>query len=204
MDVAIDRNWQVLLLGGASGVGKTQVSYRLAAALGLGITEVDDFQVILRRMTTPEQLPQLHFWDTHPDEARQLDEAQLLAHAQAVGREMAPALEAVIANHLTDGPSLVLEGDFILPALAAQSEFAGVSANGRVRAVFLYEDDEQQILCNYRARTGEEQTRRARASWNYSEWLRAEAAQLRLPIVAARPWDTVLERVRAAFARRDT
>jgi 2-phosphoglycerate kinase len=187
--------WQVLLLGGASGVGKTQVSYRLAAALGLGITEVDDFQVILQCMTTPEQLPRLHFWDMYPDEAQRLDEAQLLAHIQAVGRELAPALEAVIANHLTDGPSLVLEGDFILPELAARTAFAGVHADRRVRAVFIYEEDEQQILRNYHARDDKEQTRRARASWNYSQWLREEAARFGLPTVAARPWNTGLERV---------
>lgn len=36
--------WQVLLLGGASGVGKSSVSYRLAQHYGVGLTEVDDFQ----------------------------------------------------------------------------------------------------------------------------------------------------------------
>jgi hypothetical protein len=65
--------------------------------------------------------------------------------------------------------------------------------------VFLYEDDEQQILRNYQARENTAQARRARASWNYSEWLRAEAARLGLPAIAARPWDTVLERVIEAF-----
>jgi len=51
------RDWQVLLIGGASGVGKTAVSYRVAERYGVGITEVDDFQVLLEAMTTPEQLP---------------------------------------------------------------------------------------------------------------------------------------------------
>ena len=53
---------QVLLIGGASLSGKTSVSYRLANHFNVGITEVDDFQVILERMTTPEQQPELH-WD---------------------------------------------------------------------------------------------------------------------------------------------
>jgi len=50
----VTRSWQVLLIGGASGSGKTRVSYRLANHFNVGITEVDDFQVILERMTTPE------------------------------------------------------------------------------------------------------------------------------------------------------
>src|SRR5471030_84036 len=59
------RQWQVLLLGGPSGVGKTAVSYRLARYFGVGITEVDDFQVLLERMTTVEQQPAIHFRLTH-------------------------------------------------------------------------------------------------------------------------------------------
>ena len=50
-----------VLIGGASGSGKTSVSYRLANHFNVGITEIDDFQVILERMTTPEQQPELHW-----------------------------------------------------------------------------------------------------------------------------------------------
>ena len=61
----VTRSWQVLLIGGASGSGKTSVSYRLAHHFNVGITEVDDFQVILERMTTPAQQPELH-WGPRP------------------------------------------------------------------------------------------------------------------------------------------
>jgi len=94
------RDWQALLIGGASGVGKTSVSYRLAHHYAVGITEVDDFQVILERMTTPEQQPILHYWRTHPDEARRMDEEQQLAFMQGYSRVMAAALDLVIANLL--------------------------------------------------------------------------------------------------------
>ncbi len=58
------RRWDVLLLGGAAGTGKTFVSYRLAQYFGTGITEVDDFQVLLETLTTPEGFPELHYWQT--------------------------------------------------------------------------------------------------------------------------------------------
>ncbi len=48
----VARPWQVLLIGGASGSGKTSVSYRVADHFKVGIIEVDDFQIILERMTT--------------------------------------------------------------------------------------------------------------------------------------------------------
>ena len=153
------RTWQVLLFGGASGVGKTSVSYRLAHAFGVGLTEVDDFQIVLERLTTPEQQPALHYFRLHTAEVLRMDDEQMLAHTLSVADAMSV----------------------------------------QVRAVFLYEEDEQQILRNFRARAGEEQPRRARASWYYSEWLRREAARLGLPAVPAQPWHTVLERVIAAL-----
>ena len=195
--------WRVLLLGGASGVGKTSVSYRLARHFGVSLVEVDDFQAVLERMTTPEEQPELHFFRTRRDEWRALDEEGRLAHALRYGAVMADALEVVIANHLEGGTPLMLEGDFILPSLAVRASYGDEPAAGRVRAVFLYEEDEAQIARNYLTREGRDQAGRARASWRYSEWLRHEAARLRLPIVAARPWDTVLARCIAAVDSPD-
>ena len=62
--------WSVLLLCGASGTGKTQVSYPLARHYGVPIVEVDDLVEALQAMTTPEQQPILHYWRTHPEAAR--------------------------------------------------------------------------------------------------------------------------------------
>ena len=183
---------------GASGVGKTSVSYRLARWFGVGITEVDDFQVLLERMTTPEQQPAIHFWRTHP-EADQLPADAIMEHALELGRAMTPGLEAVIANHLETSTPMLLEGDFILPALAAQASFAGEANGGRVRAVFLHEPDEQ-LAANYLSREPRSgpQLTRARVSWQIGRWLAQEAQRHGLPVVRARPWDTALERVVAA------
>ncbi|MGH9176255.1 MAG: hypothetical protein ACRD1H_17945 [Vicinamibacterales bacterium] len=186
------RSWQVLLLGGASGVGKTRVSYRLARHYDAALTEVDDFQIVLERMTSPEQYPALHAWRLQPEWVLAMTDDELLEHTQRIGAVMAVALAPVIANHVAEQTPIVLEGDFIFPALA-------VSSGPRVRAVFLYEPDEAQIRRNYLAREGEAHPRRPRASWRYSEWLRAECALLGIPTVAARPWDTVLHRVVAAI-----
>lgn len=196
-----ERTWQVLLLGGASGVGKTSVSYRLAHRYGVGLTEVDDFQIVLERMTTPEQYPELHFWRTHPEDARRMDEDEQLDHMLRYSKVMSQALEPVIGNHIESRAPVVLEGDFLLPSLAVRTRYGDVdAAAGQVRAVFLHEPDERQIFENYRAREGEEQPRRTRLSFRHSHWLHQEALRLGVPCVPARPWDTVLERVMAAVA----
>jgi 2-phosphoglycerate kinase len=154
-------------------------------------------------MTTPEQQPVLHYWYTHYEEARRLSEGQMLAQMLSYSRVMARALELVIANHIESRAPIVLEGDFILPSLAVQPSYNGVAADGQVRAVFLYEEDEGQIGRNYLAREGEEQPGRARVSWRHSEWLRREAERLGVPTLPARPWETVLERVIAALEEQD-
>jgi 2-phosphoglycerate kinase len=195
--VSVERGWDVLLIGGASGVGKTHVSYPLARHFGVGITEIDDFHVILERMTTPEQQPALHSFRTDPEAFFALDEEGKLAHAIAYATAMVEPLTYVIANHLDGGAPVVLEGDFLLPSLAVAADYDGIPAAGRVRAFILYEEDEAQIDRNYLAREGEPQGVRVRASWRYSEWLRQEAERLGVPTLAARPWQTVVARALA-------
>ena len=189
-----DRPWQVLLLGGASGVGKTQISYRLAQHYGVGLTEVDDFQVILEAMTTAEQYPVLHFWRTHPEEALRMSDDERLDFMLSYCRVLDQALSLVVANHIESRAPVVLEGDFILPSLAVQPRYGDVDAGGQVRAVFLVERSEEQLGQNYLAREGHVQSERAHASWRHSEWLREECRRLDVPAMPARPWDTTLER----------
>ncbi len=195
------RAWDVLLLGGPSGVGKTSVSYPLARHFGVGIMEVDDFVRLLERMTTPEQQPAVHRIRAHPD-ADRLSDREVVDHLLDLGGAMAAGLEAVIANHLETATPVVMEGDFILPALAARADFDGQPNGGRVRAVFLEEPDEPQLVANFLSREPHApmQTRRARVSWLYGRRLAEDANRLGLPVLTARPWDTVLERVIAAVS----
>ena len=127
----------------------------------MGITEVDDFQVVLERMTTPEQQPALHFWRTHPDPGS-LSAEEIQEQGLDILQVMMPALEAVIENHLEEGTPILLEGDFIHPALAAQDAFGEQPNGGRVRGIFLYEADEDQVVRNFLGRepaTGPQRTR---------------------------------------------
>ncbi|GCE06824.1 hypothetical protein [Dictyobacter aurantiacus] len=192
------RPWQVLLLGGPSGVGKTSVSYRLAQHFGIGITEVDDFQVVLERMTTPAEQPVLHYWRTHP-RAGDLPVEEIVKHTIAVGQVMVPALAAVITNHIESRAPVILEGDFILPMLA--TAFSDSSQRNPVQALFLYEDSEEQFRRNFMQREPEHgpQEKRARVSWLYGQWLKHEAKRVGALTIAARPSADLFERIVTAL-----
>jgi 2-phosphoglycerate kinase len=196
----MDRRWTVLLLGGASGVGKSQISRPLARHFGADMTAVDDIYLALERMTSPERYPEVHRWRLDPASVVAFDDDEMLQHTLGVAAFVSDALQPVIAEHLESSDAIVLDGDFLLPSLAASETFDDVRADGRVRGLFLLED-EDQLGRNFREREGEEQARRARASWRYGEHLREECARLGIPAIEARPWHSVLERAIDAVSR---
>jgi len=200
--------WTVLLLGGASGVGKTVVAAALGRHFGAPWVQLDDFRLTLERATTSAEQPDLHYL-TAP--ARAAEVAALAPDAYcaaliAMNTTLARATEIVVAHHVGVGAPLVLEGDGVVPEVAADPMFAGVNTGGAVRAVFLDEPDEAALYANMLRRgrgfetlPASMQRQQARAPWLYGAWLAGEARRFGLPVVPARPWESVLERVRAVL-----
>ncbi len=201
--------WQVFLIGGSSGVGKTQVAQELARTLSLPLLLADDIRLALQQVTIPEQQADLHtFLNYQPEQWRNAE--QIKEDWIAVGQAMLPPLKTILAHHVVVSGvgRLILEGDGILPALAKPDTFADLKhfsrlrLNDEVRAVFLVEPDEEQILSNLRARGRgfdkwglEEQRAFAHASWLYGEWLAREANSRNLPVLSPRPYENLLERI---------
>jgi hypothetical protein len=112
----------------------------------------------------------------------------------------------VIAHHLVVsgvGP-LIIEGDGVLPSLAAQDQFVGAQPNtpAQVRSVFLHEAEEAVLLDNMRQRgrgfdefTSEQQVNFAHGAWLFGNWIKSEAENFNQPVLSCRPWDTLDERV---------
>lgn len=184
------RDWCVLLIGGASGSGKTCVSYPLAKLLAINLIEVDDFQVFLSSMSTPQQQPEIHYWDTHPDWQQEGAEATV-GQLIDVGRAFIPGLKAVVENHIESNMPVVIEGDFILPELCSLLD------KQKVKAIFIHEPSKEQILNNYLSREPGlgVQEYRTEVSYRYGNWLATECERYGIPIVESRPWDTVMDRI---------
>ena len=196
--------WKVLLLGGHSGVGKTVVARQLAQYYAVGLAEVDDFRLVLQRITTPEQHPVLHFF-LHADITHwSVDD--LRDRLIAVNQLVCEALEIAVANHVATNTPCILEGDGILPAFAAQQSFANLDIRQTIRAAFIVEDDKDRLLQSMQLRersfdtfSRKEQHHWVELSWSYGRWLEEQASQYGLPVVPAQPWDTLLTRIQAAI-----
>jgi 2-phosphoglycerate kinase len=196
----IERSWDVLLVGGPSGAGKSSLAYPLARGLGIPVLEIDDIVAALQAMTTPEQRPELFYWQTHP-EALDAPADEIMQQGIALAAALEPALAAVVGNHLETDMPVVIEGDFLRPSFTIQSGYADQPAGTRVRGIFVLEDDPAQIAANYAAREPDAGDERARAevSVAWSRWLAEEAQRHAVPTIASRPWADLISRASAAL-----
>lgn len=184
-----NRNWTVLFIGGASGMGKSSAAYELARFYNVNVLEVDDISQAVKAVTTRELLPVIHYWSTGVN-WMDIGVGGNVKWLKDVSKEMIPALKAVVENHLEADVPVIIEGDFIDP------EFTAAFENPKVKAVYIYEPDKDQIVQNYLAREGGElQHFRADVSAQYGEWLAATCEKLGIKVVEARSWDTVVDRI---------
>jgi len=190
--------FRVLLIGGSSGTGKTTIAQQLAEFYGYSVVLVDDLRLAAQAIISAEQHPDLHVFLRQGTTAYDSAEAYrdgLITVAQV----MLPAIRMVVDHHIAVDAPIIIEGDGILPQLITSGD------KSRVQAVFLHEPDETIILNNMlRRRRGFEKTERAqqriqaRGSGLYGEWLKSKAEKQGVSVIDARPFETLLERVKTA------
>ncbi len=184
-----DRNWTVLFIGGASGMGKSSVAYELARFYKVNVIEVDDICQAVKAMTTKEILPAIHYWSSGID-WMDIGVSGNVKWLIDVSKEMIPGIKAIVENHIESGVPVIIEGDFIHPELTVSFE------NPKVKSVYINEPDKNQILQNYLAREGGElQHFRADISIEYGAWLVNTCEKLGIKVIESRPWNTVVDRI---------
>ena len=203
-------DWRVLLIGGNSGAGKTHLAQEFVREWGIPVLMVDDIRMALQKATTADQQPDLHvFLKYRPEQWRNPE--GIFRDWLRVGNGMVKPLRAIMAHHINVESSgqIILEGDGILPALTNQSTFdeipgfKTINFTQRVRAVFLVEDNENEILKNMRARgrgfvaaSEETQVAFAQASQQYGQWLIQKAQRNGIPVLQTRPKESIVERLK--------
>ena len=184
-----DRDWTVLFIGGASGMGKSSVAYELAHFYKVNVIEVDDICQAVKAMTTKELLPAIHYWSSGIN-WMDIGVSGNVKWLIDVSKELIPAIKAIVDNHIESGVPVIIEGDFIHPELTVSFE------NSNVKSVYINETDKNQILQNYLAREGGElQHFRADISIEYGAWLVDTCEKLGIKVIESRPWDTAVDRI---------
>jgi 2-phosphoglycerate kinase len=120
----------VILLGGATGVGKSTIATMLASRLGITrVIPTDAVREVMRSMFTAELFPTLH---TSSFDAARLVRTPVPRSADPVVigfREQTSAvsvgIDALIQRAIDEGTDLILEGAHLVPGFLDYSRFKG-------------------------------------------------------------------------------
>ena len=181
------RNWTVLIVGGASGTGKSEFAYNIGSHFGISVLEFDDIHLSIEDYCTVETHPYIcdpegHLW-------REKGVEWNVEWLKGVSREMMPTLTKLVTRHVEEGVPVIIEGDFITP------ETVSLFTSDKVKVVFLIEKDMTQIISNHTSRENNgEDYYRAEISASYNNWILEECSKIGITTLNARPWDTAVDR----------
>jgi 2-phosphoglycerate kinase len=188
----------VILIGGATGVGKSTMATQLAARLGIvRIVATDAVREVMRSMLSPELMPTLHTSSFQADRALR-EPPTRASDALIVGfREQTAAvsvgINALIERAAMEGTSIIIEGAHIVPGF-----FDIGSYTDRILAVPFVVDvaDEERHMTHFAAR---EDAVAARPARRYAEgfpnirriqqYVRDQALSHGVPVIANESFD---------------
>lgn len=120
----------VILIGSASGVGKSTIAYEISKKLDIKyLIETDFIREIVRGVIGSEYAPALHksSYDAYTslrDEFNFPDEEKLIvAGFEEHSSFVIPAIEKVIARSIRDKDSIIIEGVHLVPGLIDVKQF---------------------------------------------------------------------------------
>jgi 2-phosphoglycerate kinase len=180
----------LILIGGPAGAGKSRLAHALAVRTGSTVAQIDDLQTAIETLVPADRLPEYYLPATtylRTDSAAEINRA-----IEEIAAFFAPAVLAALSNRVESGTSTVFEGDFISPEVAAQARSSGV------RSLFLLASH-ADIRANFLDRDGDEQAGRAAVCALRSRHLAERCAELGIPAISARPFDTLLQRAGEAL-----
>jgi 2-phosphoglycerate kinase len=193
----------IILIGGATGVGKSTVATQLAARLGITrIIPSDAIREVMRAMFTEELMPTLH---TSSFDAVHLVRHPLPRNADPViigFREQAAAVavgaHALMRRAVMEGTNLILEGAHLVPGFFDSAGFT----DAVVVAMVITVDDEDVHRSHFLARALESRSRPSERYLDFFDnirkiqrYVKSLALERSVPIVPSYNLDSTLSQV---------
>jgi len=204
--------WQVLVLLGAGGTGKSTAARQIAQDMGTTWMQVDDLRLGLQssRAILPERSDRLYWFESTPGFwSRPVDD--VLRAFIDVATVMVPAVRVVIDSHVVTGVPMVIEGDGILPSLVNDPVVRPWVETGKVQFCCVAAGSVDELTENMLERgrgdhlhDRERVVMHARANLAFNHWLVNAAEALGVPVVPSRPFDTLTDRIREAITAGTT
>jgi len=193
----------IILIGGATGVGKSTVATQLAGRLGITrIIPSDAIREVMRAMFTEELMPTLH--------TSSFDAVHLVRHPLPLSadpviigfREQASAVavgaHALMRRAVTEGTDLILEGAHLVPGFFDPAEFTEAVVVQLVITV----DDPDAHRSHFLARAHESRSRAPERYFDFFDnirkiqrYVKSLALERSVPIVPSYNLDATLSLV---------
>jgi 2-phosphoglycerate kinase len=188
-------NLRLLLLGGAAASGKSVSGTEVGRRIGLPCVSADSLWYALQSVTSRESHAPFHYFEPTEEEWQRGPDFLCERHIKCA-ESLTPALDAFIDRELKEAHPLLLEGAWITPEMAARR----VCESPDVRAIFIHEPEEAAVLASMverqnRTSPSERQLRLSAMAWRYGNWLREGARSQGIPVVDARPRETLVDRI---------
>ena len=189
------RNWTVLIIGGASCVGKSSIAYEIANHYGISVLEFDDIYIALNTVVSADKFPAI--CDINGEDWENLGVEGNFNWLIDVGKEMSEALNKIVERHIEDDVPVIIEGDYIIPELVKPL------LSAKVKALFIQESDKTQIMSNNQSREGWSNSLSADIYVYYNNWLQQSCKELGINTLESRPWNNALERAIASLKQME-
>jgi 2-phosphoglycerate kinase len=195
---------RLFLIAGSAGSGKSTLAKALAHELDAGWLQLDSIWLAMKVAAgegTPTQ--EVLDIDRRMRLEHEADEDVLAAHVAASG-EVCGALPTVLGLELEAHDRLVADGAWLLPSFVTELELPGTE----VRAVYVVQRTEADVQAALISRRGglplEDRHRLMnRRIFQYGAWLADQAQAHGLPVVEALPFESLLDRARAALLSKE-
>ena len=194
----------VILVGGATGVGKSTIATLLANRLGITrVIPTDAVREVMRAMFSKEIMPTIH---TSSFDAARLVRHPLPRSADPVligfgeqASAVAVGVEALISRAADEGTDLILEGAHLVPGFVERSQFEGRAV---VVSLLVTVDDEDLHRSHFLIRAHEVRNRPSERYLDYFDNIRKQQKYVKslalehgVPIVPSNNLDVTLAQV---------
>lgn len=131
------RTFDILLIGGSSGSGKSYLARELSKHYGVPLTEVDDIRVALQQVLEREQHKEIFTFIDNPQYLEEFATEDLVQKLILLSKSLWKAVSVVINKHVVCNEPIIFEGDSLLPQLISKI------ASDTVKSIFLYASREE-------------------------------------------------------------
>ena len=194
----------VVLLGGATGVGKSTIATMLASRLGITrVIPTDAIREVMRSMFTEDIFPTLH---TSSFDAARLVRHPLTRSADPVvvgfrdqASAVAVGIDALVQRAVSEGTDLIIEGAHVVPGFIDEKRFHGEAV---IVPMLVTVDDEESHRSHFLMRAHESRNRPSERYLDFfdnirklQKYLKSMALQHGVPLVPSYNLDATLSQV---------